>query len=74
MTEQPFQIGVKGLIRNQAGAILMVKFSRRGPKLAYWDLPGGRINPGETLLDSLKRGVSEEIGHTFGGTPRQPQD
>lgn len=71
MTEQLFQIGVKGLIRNNDGAILMLHIPEWGHNPAHWDLPGGRINPGETFLETLKRELLEEIGVTCVGTPRQ---
>ena len=57
------QVGVKVLLKNKEGKYLLV---RRSPKKypevgALWDIVGGRINPGSTLLDNLKREVKEEI-------------
>jgi 8-oxo-dGTP pyrophosphatase MutT (NUDIX family) len=69
--EQLFQIGIKGLIRNKAGKILMVHVPSWGDNPAYWDLPGGRMDPGETFLETLKRELQEEIGVTYIGTPQQ---
>jgi ADP-ribose pyrophosphatase YjhB (NUDIX family) len=71
MPEQIFQVGVKGLIRNSRGDILMVHLPAWKDKPACWDLPGGRMSKGETLLDTLKRELSEEIGTSFIGTPKQ---
>jgi 8-oxo-dGTP diphosphatase len=71
MAEQLFQIGIKGLIRNKAGEILMVHVPSWGNNPAYWDLPGGRMNPGETFLETLKRELQEEIGVTYIGDPKQ---
>jgi 8-oxo-dGTP diphosphatase len=60
------QVGVKLVIRNKAGDILLVQRSDKDaakksirPK---WEIPGGRINREETLLEGLKREVLEEIG------------
>ncbi len=56
------QVGVKALLRNPEGKYLLVrrsplKYPEVGPK---WDIVGGRIDPGSTLLDNLKREILEE--------------
>jgi mutator protein MutT len=71
MAEQLFQIGIKGLIRNEAGQILMVHIPAWGHNPEHWDLPGGRMEPGETFLQTLARELQEEIGTSFSGVPRQ---
>jgi len=71
MAEQHFQIGVKGIIRDARGRILMVHIPVWGGNPAYWDFPGGRMNPGEDFLDTLARELQEEIGTSFVGTPKQ---
>lgn len=45
------------LIRNEANQVLLVKHYKRG-----WELPQGRIENGEALLDALQREVMEETG------------
>ena len=65
MAEQVFQIGVKGLVTNSEGKILLV--GRRGKDQndrPHLDLPGGRIDGSESVLDALKRELQEEIGVT----------
>lgn len=38
-------------------------------KTVQWDIPGGRIEPHEPLMDALKREISEETGLEITGTP-----
>jgi 8-oxo-dGTP pyrophosphatase MutT (NUDIX family)/L-amino acid N-acyltransferase YncA len=53
-------IGAYALVTCQ-DAVLLVK-KARGPYLGQWDLPGGRIEPGESPLQALRREVQEETG------------
>jgi ADP-ribose pyrophosphatase YjhB (NUDIX family) len=48
-----------GWIENSHGAVLMVK-QKRGRKL--WTLPGGKINPTESVEAGLAREIREETG------------
>lgn len=66
------QVGVKVLLENAAGELL---FLRRSQKVStdtdelQWDIPGGRIDPAEPLLEALAREVAEEIGLALAGEP-----
>lgn len=59
-----FQVGVKTFIVNKKGKILILKRDQKLYKTVnnLWDIPGGRILKGKTLLDNLKREVFEETG------------
>ncbi len=71
MKEDLFFLGIKALIRNSEGKILLLKLN---PALlkphpswdgsAYWDIPGGRIKRGSTTEETLAREVQEETGAT----------
>lgn len=48
-------------VRNAAGKVLMVRRIDDG----YWELPGGRIEVGETVSTAVTREVAEESGITI---------
>lgn len=65
MKEDIFHLGIKALIRNKKGQILLLNTNLKtfaGPIEPHWDLPGGRIHKGESIEQALLREVEEEIG------------
>lgn len=50
-------VAVSGLIENDKGEILMILSPYRG-----WEIPGGQVEEGESVIDALKREVKEETG------------
>jgi 8-oxo-dGTP diphosphatase len=61
----PTQIVVAGAII--AGSMLLVAQRVRPPELAgRWELPGGKVAPGETERDALARELAEELGLEVG--------
>lgn len=50
-------VTVSGLVENDEGKILMIKSPDRS-----WEIPGGQVEVGESLIDALKREVKEESG------------
>ena len=56
------QVGVKIFLKNKEGKYLLVKRSSENYKgtSGNWDIVGGRIEPGSTLIENLKREVEEE--------------
>jgi mutator protein MutT len=70
MAEQLFQIGVKGLIRNLQGKVLLLRAPAWGGNPDHWDIPGGRMEAGESFQQTLRRELQEEIGIDYSGTPR----
>jgi len=57
------QVGVKVLLKNKEGKYLLVRRSpEKYPEVgSKWDIVGGRIDPGTSLIENLKREVREEV-------------
>ena len=53
---------VVGVLRNKQGQILIAE--RRGDQFmsGYWELPGGKIEVGESNIDAIIRELNEELG------------
>lgn len=65
------QVGVKVFLRNGENKILLLKRSEEkyGKTQGSWDIVGGRIDPGTSLLENLKREVREETGLEITSVP-----
>ena len=66
------QVGVKALLKNKDGKYLLLRrSSEKYPEVgATWDIVGGRINPGSSLLENLKREIKEEVNLTLTNEPK----
>lgn len=53
---------VMGLIINKDGLILIAQRGEHQPQAGTWELPGGKVEPGETAWAALQREFKEEIG------------
>jgi 8-oxo-dGTP diphosphatase len=45
------------LVRNESNDVLLIRHHKRG-----WEIPQGRVEKGENLIDALRREVREEAG------------
>ena len=57
----PVDVAVAILIRPD-GAVLLARRPRRKVYAGYWEFPGGKVEPGEPVIDALKRETAEELG------------
>ncbi len=57
-----YRVSFKCLIQDEQGRVLAVKERGR----SSWDLPGGGIEHGETIKDSIRRELKEETGYEGG--------
>ncbi len=66
------QVGVKILLKNKEEKHLLIKRSpEKYPEVgARWDIVGGRINPGSTLVENLKREIKEETDLDLEAEPK----
>ena len=63
---RPMTLGVRALVIDGSGCILLVKHSY----ISGWHLPGGGVEPGETLGQALARELMEEANIELTGTPQ----
>lgn len=64
------QVGVKLLVQDSEGRYLFLKRAKSYKSGTQpWDIPGGRINPDEPILEALAREVYEETGMRMAPNP-----
>lgn len=73
MSVQLFHVGIKALCRNERGQYLLLQVNSEKLKgkdnPAYWDIPGGRIEEGDSVAATLAREIDEELGCTLQTKP-----
>jgi 8-oxo-dGTP diphosphatase len=62
------QVAVGVLIRKD-GQFLLTSRPQGKVYAGYWEFPGGKLEPGETVEQALRRELHEELGITVHATP-----
>lgn len=63
MTEKPFGMTVRAVIRDADGRCLLIRRSPANANFAgQWEWPGGKVDPGEDFATALLRELAEETG------------
>lgn len=66
LLRRPMTLGVRGIIYDRAGDRV---FLIRHTYVPGWQLPGGGVESGETMLEALRREVVEECNVEIAGPP-----
>lgn len=64
MAHALYQVGIKALITDEQGRLLLFKSIPYGKDPAHWDLAGGRMEDDQTPEETLHREMLEETGIT----------
>jgi 8-oxo-dGTP diphosphatase len=51
-----------GVVRNDRGEVLLGRRHEGAHQGGLWEFPGGKVEPGETVTEALKREFHEEVG------------
>lgn len=51
-----------GILLRADGAMLLASRPAGKPYAGYWEFPGGKVEPGETVEQALRREFEEELG------------
>lgn len=68
---RPMAAGLDGRMVDVSGGaafLLCRRASRLSSHAAQWALPGGRVDPGETVIDAALRELDEEVGIRLSGS------
>ena len=61
MSGRPLTLVAVGILRRPDGSVLLAQRPPGKPYAGYWEFPGGKIEPGESSFDALRRELHEEL-------------
>jgi 8-oxo-dGTP diphosphatase len=54
-------VGVGGIVFNNQKQVLLIQ-RNQPPAMGFWSIPGGKLEPGESLAEACQREIKEETG------------
>jgi len=60
--ERPITVVAAGILLDSEGRYLLGQRPAGKPYAGYWEVPGGKVETGETIFQALKRELQEELG------------
>jgi len=67
--KKPIDVAV-GILMKPDGQVLLGQRPEGKPYPGYWEFPGGKVEPGESILAALRREFVEELGlHIISADP-----
>ena len=60
--DRPITEVAAGILIDEAGRYLLGQRPEGKPYAGYWEVPGGKIEKGESVFQALKRELHEELG------------
>ncbi len=61
---EPIDVAV-AILMQANGDVLLAQRPHGKPYAGYWEFPGGKVEPAESISDALKRELLEELGVTI---------
>ena len=60
--QRPITVVAAGILINKEGRYLLGQRPEGKPYAGYWEVPGGKVEKGETVFQALQRELQEELG------------
>ena len=61
-TQRPITEVAAGILLDTEGRYLLGQRPEGKPYAGYWEVPGGKIEKGESVFEALRRELQEELG------------
>ena len=66
--QRPITVVAAGILIDSEGRYLLGQRPEGKPYAGYWEVPGGKVEKGETVFQALQRELKEELGIDIGSS------